>query len=206
MTGYTDDPETKVIFRSSLERPFAKALLLNRQFYQESLPIAYGVNTFNFNNALSLSIWLRSIGQSSKYIKNITLEFDMTQKLCDFICLLDLLQDGRQSEHYRTMVLTIFQRLPKVEKLNIQATLLRKDKIRIRRLRYYYYWFSLYCLHLDKPNPPQQYFLQVDFTLPKSGFVAAQDTKSASTKSLSDETRESIARTSWAVWSISNSY
>ena len=74
VTSENEENERCIVFsRTSL---FSRTLLLNHKFYDEGLPIAYGLNTFNFESLTYLHIFLVKIKDATKHIEKIMVEID----------------------------------------------------------------------------------------------------------------------------------
>jgi hypothetical protein len=107
---------------------WAKAFLLNKQFYNEALPIAYGLNTFHFESLSRLSLFLEDKETLPLYMKKVTLVYDQTlndahcYKLFDIWALLQPEYRKFCTEEHSDTLSNVFQMLPDTPYLTARIT------------------------------------------------------------------------------------
>jgi hypothetical protein len=186
---------------TSLQNPFSNVFLLSRQFYEEGLPIAYGMNTFHFTDILTLVYFFLDKYVSPNYVKKICVEIDQSRlgkPLSGFIDLWCLLNPNYRSviiDNHISLFRLLLKKLPKMQHLTAKVTTLSTNKVPSRK-----YYSSLFALFfLRQVNPPDKDRLLLEFTVPNPNFVSSPNTRTALEKVMPKEMRTSLVGTALAV-------
>lgn len=185
---------------------FSKIFLLNRQIYREALPIAYGMNTFHFDDLMTFVHFFLNKFVSAHFVKNIRLELDqssMAKPLGGFIDVFTLL--NRKYNSFITEPLNgnnlmflhlVLRRLTKVQHLHVKFTTLFNDELQSRE--YYASIFALMFLQQAR-EPTDKDRVTLDFTYHNPHFKYSQKHRKAPTKDLPKEVETSLIGTALAI-------
>jgi hypothetical protein len=175
---------------------FSRVFLLNLQFYQEAVPIAYGSNTFSFDSNMALHHFLHPRKNTLRQLRKIALKFDTAvggtgtyhAKLADLWCLLGPQHHGFRAAIYHKVFNRALELLTRVQQLTVKVVILHNDEN--RGLEYCPGLFALLFMH--QPYPPARDRFEVEFTVPNRHCVLPPNTRIYVTRPLPRCIRKSL--------------
>jgi hypothetical protein len=193
----------------SLQVPFTKTFLLSRQFYHEALPIAYGMNTFHFNDLMIFVHFFLDKFVSARFVKKICLEVDqssMAKPLGGFLDVVTLLSLNRKYHNFLTEPMNgnhvhfldfTLRKLPKVPHLNVKFTTIFNG--RSENLKYYASIFALlFSQEIREPKENERATLEFTFRSPHFKY-SPEHHRRAPAKYLPEEVKSSLNASALAV-------